>query len=128
MLLFIVIGAGAENVRYLAALWFLTDLETGDAAGLARALAAHAIEAVADRAEGAIVKIGAELPEGFPESIHRSVNAAVIARRCSLRTSACQQARLPGRPSLNHGHWPLFKLRRAASVGSLIQRSALMRS
>jgi serine/threonine-protein kinase HipA len=59
--------------------------QTGDAAGLSRKLIRGAIEAIASRMDEALRSIEAELPAGFPASLHDSVSAGVRRRMQILR-------------------------------------------
>ncbi|MDR3435290.1 type II toxin-antitoxin system HipA family toxin [Telmatospirillum sp.] len=60
-------------------------VQTGEAAGLPRALIREAIEQMADTAEDTLRQIETVLPAGFPEIIQMSVKDAVINRLKSLR-------------------------------------------
>ncbi len=60
-------------------------VQTGEAAGLPRALIRDAIDEMPDTAETAMDQIAGELPPDFPEAIHGAVRDAVAKRLCSLR-------------------------------------------
>lgn len=55
-------------------------IQTAGRAGLPESLAKDALEEVAKAAESALKRVEKELPSGFPEKVHTSVKAAVIAR------------------------------------------------
>jgi len=62
-------------------------LQTGEQARLPKTLVLDAVETMAHVAEAAIERVEHELPEHFPEEIHRSVKAAVSARLPMLELS-----------------------------------------
>lgn len=59
-------------------------VQTGQAAGLSKALIASAIEEIADRTEEAVTQIEASLPDDFPAAIHEAVKNATASRRDGL--------------------------------------------
>ncbi|WP_447970126.1 type II toxin-antitoxin system HipA family toxin [Nitrospira sp. M1] len=62
-------------------------IQTGDAAGLPKALIRESIEEMVDTGKAAIHTIESELPTDFPEVIHTSVRDALIDRLAKLRVS-----------------------------------------
>lgn len=54
--------------------------QTGEKAGLSRALVRSAIEDIAARADDALAALEAELPAGFPLELHEAVKSGVQAR------------------------------------------------
>ncbi|GJL55536.1 MAG: toxin HipA [Nitrospirales bacterium] len=62
-------------------------IQTGDAAGLPKALIRESIEEMVDRGKTAIHTIESELPTDFPEVIHTAVRDALIDRLAKLRVS-----------------------------------------
>lgn len=60
-------------------------IQTGNAAGLSKTLIRGAVEDVADMAGAALEKVESKLPKGFPEAIHASVKAAMMARLRNLQ-------------------------------------------
>ncbi len=60
-------------------------IQTGEAAGLPKAIARNAIETIADTAADAIARVESQLPTDFPEAIHSSVKKAITTRVSSLR-------------------------------------------
>ncbi len=59
-------------------------IQTGQQAGLPKALVQDAIASIYDSTESAFKSIESELPAGFPEVMHTSVKAAVTTRLRSL--------------------------------------------
>jgi len=59
-------------------------VQTGEKAGLPKSLVRDTMEDIANKAEGALNTIEANLQEGFPEEIHTTVKAAVTERLRSL--------------------------------------------
>jgi serine/threonine-protein kinase HipA len=61
-------------------------IQTGEAAGLPKALVKDAIESIAGTAEAALAEIESKLPQGFPEAIHSAVKDAILDRLRGLET------------------------------------------
>ena len=59
-------------------------VETGREAGLAEAAIRDAVEDIRARCEAALASAAEAMPQGFPEQIHASVEAAVKARLCTF--------------------------------------------
>ena len=55
-------------------------IQTAERAGLPKSIATDALEEVAKTADTAIKTIEKQLPSGFPEQIHASVNKALASR------------------------------------------------
>jgi len=60
-------------------------IQSGEAAGLSRSLISKCIENITDTAGSALANVARDLPKGFPEAIHVSVEAAVTKRLAALR-------------------------------------------
>ena len=65
------------DIRYIKGRHFI---QTAERAGLPGALAHAALEEVAQAAAQAMETVANELPPGFPEKLHASVQRALIAR------------------------------------------------
>jgi serine/threonine-protein kinase HipA len=55
-------------------------IQTAERAGLPKSIATDALEEVAEAADAAMKTIEKQLPSGFPEQIHVSVNRALASR------------------------------------------------
>ncbi|UPK05693.1 HipA domain-containing protein [Bradyrhizobium sp. 170] len=78
-------SVGTNNHYRIAEVQGRHFVQTGEAAGVPKKLVQESIEAVAATAEAALVKIENELPMGFPEAIHTSVQTAAMQRLRSLK-------------------------------------------
>jgi len=68
-------------------------IQTGEAAGLPKALIREALEEMADMGESAMKKMESELPADFPKAIHVSVRNAMIDRLGRLSSSIRRNTR-----------------------------------